>query len=175
MKKRLLVLSVCLLLISLCFFLLCTEIGHDLVLRLFPSANLGEKLILWHARHEEDFPAASPAVSMDFYGSYVLTEVSSPEFSLSTEELDAIRGLGIPLQLEILPYGSAVMNVFDLKTEAVMNVFDLKTELFCDSDNMLLRTAREDLFYFYQDGRLTVVDGEDHLCFEKAAQEDKDS
>ena len=93
-----------------------------------------------------------------------MTEVSSPEFSLSAEELDAIRGLGIPLQLEILPDGSAVMNVFDLKTEMV-----------CDSDNMLLRTAREDLFYFYQDGRLTVVDGEDHLCFEKAAQEDKDS
>ena len=101
---------------------------------------------------------------MNFCGSYVLTEVSSPEFSLSAEELDAIRGLGIPLQLEILQDGSAVMNVFDLKTEMV-----------CDSDNMLLRTAREDLFYFYQDGRLTVVDGEDHLCFEKAAQEDKDS
>ena len=109
-------------------------------------------------------PAASPAVSMDFYGSYVLTEVSSPEFSLSTEELDAIRGLGIPLQLEILQDGSAVMNVFDLKTEMV-----------CDSDNMLLRTGREDLFYFYQDGRLTVVDGEEHLCFEKAAQEDPDT
>ena len=164
MKKRLLVLSVCLLLISPCFFLLCSDIGHDLVLRLFPSANLGENLILWHARHEEDFPAGSPAVSMNFCGSYVLTEVSSPEFSLSAEELDAIRWLGIPLQLEILPDGSAVMNVFDLKTEMV-----------CDSDNMLLRTAREDLFYFYQDGRLTVVDGEDHLCFEKAAQEDKDS
>ena len=164
MKKRLLVLSACLLLLLLCFFLLCTDIGHDLVLRLFPSANLGENLILWHARHEEDFPAGSPAVSMNFCGSYVLTEVSSPEFSLSAEELDAIRGLGIPLQLEILQDGSAVMNVFDLKTEMV-----------CDSDNMLLRTAREDLFYFYQDGRLTVVDGEDHLCFEKAAQEDTDS
>ena len=164
MKKRLLVLSACLFLLLLCFFLLCTDIGHDLVLRLFPSANLGENLILWHARHEEDFPAGSPAVSMDFCGSYVLTEVSSPEFSLSAEELDAIRGLGIPLQLEILQDGSAVMNVFDLKTE-----------LFCDSDNMLLRTGHEDLFFFYQDGRLTVVDGEDHLCFEKAAQEDTDS
>ena len=164
MKKRLLVLSACLFLLLLCFFLLCTDIGHDLVLRLFPSANLGENLILWHARHEEDLPAGSPAVSMNFFGSYVLTEVSSPEFSLSAEELDAIRGLGIPLQLEILPDGSAVMNVFDLKTEMV-----------CDSDNMLLRTGREDLFYFYQDGRLTVVDGEEHLCFEKAAQEDPDT
>ena len=164
MKKRLLVLSVCLLLISLCFFLLCTDIGHDLVLRLFPSANLGENLILWHARQEEEVSSDSPLLSEELCGSYVLTEVTSPEFSLSAEELDAIRGLGIPLQLEILPDGSAVMNVFDLKTE-----------LFCDSDNMLLRTAREDLFYFYQDGRLTVVDGEDHLCFEKAAQEDKDS
>ena len=164
MKKRLLVLSVCLLLISLCFFLLCTEIGHDLVLRLFPSANLGENLILWHARQEEEVSSDSPLLSEELCGSYVLTEVTSPEFSLSAEELDAIRGLGIPLQLEILPDGSAVMNVFDLKTEMV-----------CDSDNMLLRTAREDLFYFYQDGRLTVVDGEDHLCFEKAAQEDKDS
>ena len=164
MKKRLLVLSVCLLLISLCFFLLCTDIGHDLVLRLFPSANLGENLILWHARQEEEVSSDSPLLSEELCGSYVLTEVTSPEFSLSAEELDAIRGLGIPLQLEILPDGSAVMNVFDLKTEMV-----------CDSDNMLLRTAREDLFYFYQDGRLTVVDGEDHLCFEKAAQEDKDS
>ena len=164
MKKRLLVLSVCLLLISLCFFLLCTDIGHDLVLRLFPSANLGENLILWHARQEEEVSSDSPLLSEELCGSYVLTEVTSPEFSLSAEELDAIRGLGIPLQLEILPDGSAVMNVFDLKTEMV-----------CDSDNMLLRTAREDLFYFYQDGRLTVVDGEDHLCFEKAAQEDTDS
>ena len=164
MKKRLLVLSVCLLLISLCFFLLCTDIGHDLVLRLFPSANLGENLILWHARQEEEVSSDSPLLSEELCGSYVLTEVTSPEFTLSAEELDAIRGLGIPLQLEILPDGSAVMNVFDLKTEMV-----------CDSDNMLLRTAREDLFYFYQDGRLTVVDGEDHLCFEKAAQEDKDS
>ena len=164
MKKRLLVLSVCLLLISLCFFLLCTDIGHDLVLRLFPSANLGENLILWHARQEEEVSSDSPLLSEELCGSYVLTEVTSPEFSLSAEELDAIRGLGIPLQLEILQDGSAVMNVFDLKTEMV-----------CDSDNMLLRTAREDLFYFYQDGRLTVVDGEDHLCFEKAAQEDKDS
>ena len=164
MKKRLLVLSVCLLLISLCFFLLCTDIGHDLVLRLFPSANLGENLILWHARQEEEVSSDSPLLSEELCGSYVLTEVTSPEFSLSAEELDAIRGLGIPLQLEILPDGSAVMNVFDLKTEMV-----------CDSDNMLLRTGREDLFFFYQDGRLTVVDGEDHLCFEKAAQEDKDS
>ena len=164
MKKRLLVLSVCLFLISLCFFLLCTDIGHDLVLRLFPSANLGENLILWHARQEEEVSSDSPLLSEELCGSYVLTEVTSPEFTLSAEELDAIRGLGIPLQLEILPDGSAVMNVFDLKTEMV-----------CDSDNMLLRTAREDLFYFYQDGRLTVVDGEDHLCFEKAAQEDKDS
>ena len=164
MKKRLPVLSVCLLLLLLCFFLLCTDIGHDLVLRLFPSANLGENLILWHAKQGEDFSADSPAVSMDFCGSYVLTEVTSPEFTLSAEELDAIRGLGIPLQLEILPDGSAVMNVFDLKTEMV-----------CDSDNMLLRTGREDLFYFYQDGRLTVVDGEEHLCFVKAAQEDPDT
>ena len=164
MKKRLLVLSVCLLLLLLCFFLLCTDIGHDLVLRLFPSANLGENLILWHARQEEEVSSDSPLLSEELCGSYVLTEVTSPEFTLSAEELDAIRGLGIPLQLEILPDGSAVMNVFDLKTEMV-----------CDSDNMLLRTAREDLFYFYQDGRLTVVDGEDHLCFEKAAQEDKDS
>ena len=164
MKKRLLVLSVCLLLISLCFFLLCTDIGHDLVLRLFPSANLGENLILWHARQEEEVSSDSPLLSEELCGSYVLTEVTSPEFSLSAEELDALRGLGIPLQLEILPDGSAVMNVFDLKTEMV-----------CDSDNMLLRTGREDLFYFYQDGRLTVVDGEDHLCFEKAAQEDTDS
>ena len=164
MKKRLLVLSVCLLLLLLCFFLLCTDIGHDLVLRLFPSANLGENLILWHARQEEEVSSDSPLLSEELCGSYVLTEVTSPEFSLSAEELDAIRGLGIPLQLEILPDGSAVMNVFDLKTEMV-----------CDSDNMLLRTGREDLFYFYQDGRLTVVDGEDHLCFEKAAQEDKDS
>ena len=164
MKKRLPVLSVCLLLLLLCFFLLCTDIGHDLVLRLFPSANLGENLILWHARQEEEVSSDSPLLSEELCGSYVLTEVTSPEFTLSAEELDAIRGLGIPLQLEILPDGSAVMNVFDLKTEMV-----------CDSDNMLLRTAREDLFYFYQDGRLTVVDGEDHLCFEKAAQEDKDS
>ena len=164
MKKRLLVLSACLLLLLLCFFLLCTDIGHDLVLRLFPSANLGENLILWHARQEEEVSSDSPLLSEELCGSYVLTEVTSPEFSLSAEELDAIRGLGIPLQLEILPDGSAVMNVFDLKTEMV-----------CDSDNMLLRTGREDLFYFYQDGRLTVVDGEDHLCFEKAAQEDKDS
>ena len=164
MKKRLLVLSVCLLLISLCFFLLCTDIGHDLVLRLFPSANLGENLILWHARQEEEVSSDSPLLSEELCGSYVLTEVTSPEFSLSAEELDAIRGLGIPLQLEILPDGSAVMNVFDLKTEMV-----------CDSDNMLLRTGREDLFYFYQDGRLTVVDGEEHLCFEKPAQEDSDS
>ena len=164
MKKRLLVLSVCLLLISLCFFLLCTDIGHDLVLRLFPSANLGENLILWHARQEEEVSSDSPLLSEELCGSYVLTEVTSPEFTLSAEELDAIRGLGIPLQLEILPDGSAVMNVFDLKTEMV-----------CDSDNMLLRTGSEDLFYFYQDGRLTVVDGEDHLCFEKAAQEDTDS
>ena len=164
MKKRLLVLSVCLLLISLCFFLLCTDIGHDLVLRLFPSANLGENLIFWHARQEEEVSSDSPLLSEELCGSYVLTEVTSPEFSLSAEELDAIRGLGIPLQLEILQDGTAVMKVFDLKTEMV-----------CDSDNMLLRTGREDLFYFYQDGRLTVVDGEDHLCFEKAAQEDKDS
>ena len=164
MKKRLLVLSVCLLLLLLCFFLLCTDIGHDLVLRLFPSANLGENLILWHARQEEEVSSDSPLLSEELCGSYVLTEVTSPEFSLSAEELDAIRGLGIPLQLEILQDGSAVMNVFDLKTEMV-----------CDSDNMLLRTGREDLFYFYQDGRLTVVDGEEHLCFEKAAQEDKDS
>ena len=164
MKKRLLVLSACLFLLLLCFFLLCTDIGHDLVLRLFPSANLGENLILWHARQEEEVSSDSPLLSEELCGSYVLTEVTSPEFSLSAEELDAIRGLGIPLQLEILQDGSAVMNVFDLKTEMV-----------CDSDNMLLRTAREDLFYLYQDGRLTVVDGEDHLCFEKAAQEDKDS
>ena len=164
MKKRLLVLSVCLLLLLLCFFLLCTDIGHDLVLRLFPSANLGENLILWHARQEKEVFSDSPLLSEELCGSYVLTEVSSPEFSLSAEELDAIRGLGIPLQLEILPDGSAVMNVFDLKTE-----------LFCDSDNMLLRTGHEDLFFFYQDGRLTVVDGEEHLCFEKPAQEDSDS
>ena len=164
MKKRLLVLSACLLLLLLCFFLLCTDIGHDLVLRLFPSANLGENLILWHVRQEEEVSSDSPLLSEELCGSYVLTEVSSPEFSLSAEELDAIRGLGIPLQLEILPDGSAVMNVFDLKTE-----------LFCDSDNMLLRTGREDLFFFYQDGRLTVVDGEEHLCFEKPAQEDSDS
>ena len=164
MKNRLLVLSVCLLLLLLCFFLLCTDIGHDLVLRLFPSANLGENLILWHARQEEEVSSDSPLLSEELCGSYVLTEVTSPEFSLSAEELDAIRGLGIPLQLEILPDGSAVMNVFDLKTE-----------LFCDSDNMLLRTGHEDLFFFYQDGRLTVVDGEEHLCFEKAVQEDSDS
>ena len=164
MKKRLLVLSACLLLLLLCFFLLCSDIGHDLVLRLFPSANLGENLILWHARQEEEVSSDSPLLSEELCGSYVLTEVTSPEFTLSAEELDAIRGLGIPLQLEILPDGSAVMNVFDLKTEMV-----------CDSDNMLLRTGREDLFYFYQDGRLTVVDGEEHLCFEKAAQEDPDT
>ena len=164
MKKRLLVLSACLLLLLLCFFLLCTDIGHDLVLRLFPSANLGENLFFWHARQEEEVSSDSPLLSEELCGSYVLTEVSSPEFSLSTEELDAIRGLGIPLQLEILPDGSAVMNVFDLKTE-----------LFRDSDNMLLRTGHEDLFFFYQDGRLTVVDGEEHLCFEKPAQEDSDS
>ena len=164
MKKRLLVLSACLLLLLLCFFLLCTDIGHDLVLRLFPSANLGENLILWHARQEEEVSSDSPLLSEELCGSYVLTEVTSPEFSLSAEELDAIRGLGIPLQLEILPDGSAVMNVFDLKTE-----------LFCDSDNLLLRTGHEDLFFFYQDGRLTVVDGEEHLCFEKPAQEDSDS
>ena len=160
MKKRLPVLSVCLLLLLLCFFLLCTDIGHDLVLRLFPSANLGENLILWHARHEEEVSSDSPLLSKELCGSYVLTEVTSPEFTLSAEELDAIRGLGIPLQLEILPDGSAVMNVFDLKTE-----------MFCDSDNMLLRTSHEDLFYFYQDGRLTIVDGEEHLCFEKAAHD----
>ena len=164
MKKRLLVLSACLLLLLLCFFLLCTDIGHDLVLRLFPSANLGENLILWHARQEEEVSSDSPLLSEELCGSYVLTEVTSPEFTLSAEELDAIRGLGIPLQLEILPDGSAVMNVFDLKTEMV-----------CDSDNMLLRTGHEDLFFFYQDGRLTVVDGEEHLCFEKPAQEDSDS
>lgn len=164
MKKRLLVLSACLLLLLLCFFLLCTDIGHDLVLRLFPSANLGENLILWHARQEEEVSSDSPLLSEELCGSYVLTEVTSPEFTLSAEELDAIRGLGIPLQLEILPDSSAVMNVFDLKTE-----------LFCDSDNMLLRTGHEDLFFFYQDGRITVVDGEEHLCFEKPAQEEKDS
>ena len=158
MKKKLLVFSVCLLLVLLCFFLLCTDIGHDLILRVFPSANLGENLILWHARQEEVLPADSRPLSEELCGSYVLSEVISPDFSLSAGELDAIRGLGIPLQLEVFPDGSALMNVFDLKTEMV-----------CDADNMLLRTGQEDLFFFYRDGRLTVVDGKEHMVFEKAS------
>ena len=160
MKKQLLALVVCFLVVVLCFFLLCTDIGHDFILRLFPSANLGENLILWHARHEEEAPMDSEQLSEELPGIYALVEITSPEFSLSADELAAIRNLGIPLQLMLSADGSAVMTVFDLKTEMV-----------CDTDSMLFRTGDENLFFFYQKGTLTIVDGENRMVFEKTADD----
>ena len=158
MKKPLLILAVCFLLLVLCFFLLCTDIGHDLVLRVFPSANLGENMILWHARHEEEPPSGIRQLSEELPGAYVLNEVTSPEFSLSSDELSAIRSLGIPLSLELAEDGSAVMTVFDQKAEMI-----------CDTDSMLFHTGKGDLFFFYQDDILTIVDGEDRMVFEKTS------
>jgi hypothetical protein len=158
MKKPLLFLAVCLLLLILCFFLLCTDIGHDLILRLFPSANLGESMILWHARHEEEPPTGTQPLSEELPGTYLLNEITSPDLSLSSNELSSIRSLGIPLSLEVMEDGSTVLTVFDLKKEMI-----------CDTDSMLFRTGDEDLFFFYQDGILTMVDGEDRMVFEKAS------
>lgn len=159
MKKRLLVLAVCLLLAFLCFFLLCTDVGHDLTLHIFPSANLENNQIIWHFKHEEEHLTESRFLSEELPGTYALVEVTSPEFSLSSDELDAIRSLGIPLQLELLEDGSAVINVFDMNRHMV-----------CDADNMLFRSDEESLFFFYLDGSLTIVDGDSHLVFEKALE-----
>ena len=161
MKKQLLALAVCFLIVVLCFFLLCTDIGHNIILRLFPSANLGENLILWHVMHEEESPMDTQQLSEELPGTYTLVEIMSPEFSLSADELAAIRNLGIPLQLTLTADGSAVMTVFDLKTEMV-----------CDADSMLFRTGDENLFFFYQKGILTIVDGEYRMVFEKTADDE---
>ena len=159
MKKRLLALAICLLLAFLCFFLLCTDVGHNLLLKLFPSVDLGENLVLWNIKHEEELPVVSLPLSKELPGTYVLVEITSPDFSISADELAAIRSLGIPLQLELLEDGSAVINVFDMNRHMV-----------CDADNMLFRSDEESLFFFYLDGSLTIVDGDSHLVFEKALE-----
>ena len=159
MKKKLPVLFVCVLLVVLCFFLLCTDIGHDLILHIFPSANLEENLILWHVKYEDEHLSESRLLSEELPGTYALVEVTSPEFSLSADELDAIRSLGIPLQLELQRDGSAVITVFDMNRHMI-----------CDTDNMLFRSDEESLFFFYLDSSLTIVDGDSHLVFKKTVE-----
>ena len=164
MRKSLLVLAVCLLLTILCFYLLCTDIGHDFILKLFPTADLSENLVIWNIKQKEEFPVDSLPLSEELPGIYMLVEITSPELSLSADKLAAIRSLGIPLELELLEDGSAILSVFDLKTEMAF-----------DADNMLFRTGNADLFFFYRDGVLTVVDGEEHMVFERTPGDDPES
>lgn len=154
MRKQILI--YCIILLVLVALLLLTASSHQFLERLFPTANLNEGLII-HPGSPGSNPAANtkPFIG-DLLGSYRLLSVRSPELELSSEELDLIRHLGIPLQMELSEDGCAAISIFDLTLN-----------LSCDVDRMQFYYGSDFYPFFYQDGFLTLWDGETHLVFEK--------
>lgn len=159
MKKRMLTFAVIFLVLLLLFAaLFFTAAGHRVIRMLFPSANLNENLLFFPGTPEEETPTYTTSLSDELPGVYRLVSVRSHELELSDEDLAAIRGLGIPLRLELSEDGSAALTIFDLNLG-----------LACDADRMLMRFGSEAYSFFYQDGLLTLWEDGTRLIFEKVS------
>lgn len=154
MRKQILIF--CYILLVLAALLLLTAPVHWLLGRLFPSLQLNEGLNNQPGSSGDSPSADTRPFIGDLLGSYRLLSVRSPELELSSEELDLIQHLGIPLQMELSEDGCAAISIFDLTLN-----------LSCDVDRMQFYYGSDFYPFFYQDGFLTLWDGETHLVFEK--------
>ncbi len=159
------------LLLSLVLLFPCTPYGQELLQRYFPSVNLRESALLSSGSEDSRFPADSPpeadpppdspflyysVLREELPGEYVLVSLFTPGEEIPEESLTAMRRLGIPLSLTLQEDGSAELRVFD-RTDSLL----------FDSDRMLADADGETLPFFYQEGRLTLLEDRSYLVFEK--------
>ena len=155
MKKRVLPVLLCLLLLALAVFLLLDQTGSAPLHGLFSPAN-----------KEEHFPEPQGNSSVNLYegetapsalqpGTYYLTAAEAPDFTLSGELISAIRRLGIPLELEVNADGTAALRIFDRNWVMTW-----------DAEQLFFLYQNESLPFSFRDGILTLWDGEIRLNFE---------
>ena len=152
-------------LIALVLLFPYTPNGEIFYESVFGAGNLNEEeLIPPPTPTPVPTPTPTPIPLSAFYtelrdelpGRYELVSFRNAGDEFSDALLTKLRGLGVPMGLELHPDGSATLGVFD---QAIL--------LEADFDRMLVTVGERVSPFFYLDGQLRVQDGEQYMRFEK--------